>query len=108
MDKLKNRLKEIAHKVYVFSRAAAAAVALGLIEVFGSPRGRRLLALGVLLGGIVLMALRPPVQIIPPGEVGVRIALACYSMDFVPLSLGLCSDFSGASHHNSFAACCTE
>src|SRR5215471_2560949 len=75
MDKLKikNRLNEIASKVYVFSRAAAAAVALGLIEIFASPRGRRLLALGVLLGGIVLMALRPPVQIIPTGEVGVRI-----------------------------------
>src|SRR5256885_1078429 len=48
-------------------------LALGLLEVFGSPRGRRLLATGALLGGLVLLAVRPPVQVVPPGGVGVRI-----------------------------------
>jgi regulator of protease activity HflC (stomatin/prohibitin superfamily) len=73
MDRFKDGLKKVAYKVYVFGRAAAAAVALGLIEVFGSPRGRRMLAVGVLLGAVVLVILRPPIQIVPPGEVGVRI-----------------------------------
>jgi len=54
-------------------RAGFAAVALGLIETFGSPRGRRLLAVGVLLGGILLLVLRPPVQTVGSGEVGVRV-----------------------------------
>jgi len=67
------RIKRIAHKCYVFMRAGAAAVVLGLIETFGSPRGRRLLAVGALVGGVLLLVLRPPVQVVPAGEVGVRI-----------------------------------
>ena len=67
------RVKSIGHKSYVFVRAGAAAVALGLIETFGNPRGRRLLAVGVILGSVLLLVLRPPVQIVPSGEVGVRI-----------------------------------
>ena len=67
------RIKLIARKCYVFVRAGAAAVVLGLIETFGSPRGRRLLAAGALIGGVLLLVLRPPVQVVAPGEVGVRI-----------------------------------
>ena len=67
------RIKEAGRKVVVFVRAGFAAVALGLIETFGSPRGRRLLAVGVLLGGILLLVLRPPVQTVGTGEVGVRV-----------------------------------
>ena len=68
-----NRIKQFFIKCIVFVRAAFAAVVLGLIETFGSPRGRRLLAVGVLLGGVLLLVLRPPVQTVLPGEVGVRI-----------------------------------
>ncbi len=66
------RIKQACRKVVVFVRAAFAAVALGLIETFGSPRGRRLLAVGVLLGGVLLLVLRPPLQTVAAGEVGVR------------------------------------
>jgi regulator of protease activity HflC (stomatin/prohibitin superfamily) len=67
------RIKEACRKVVVFVRAGFAAVALGLIETFGSPRGRRLLAAGVILGGVLLLVLRPPVQTVAAGEVGVRV-----------------------------------
>jgi regulator of protease activity HflC (stomatin/prohibitin superfamily) len=67
------RIKLIGRKCYVFVRAGAAAVVLGLIETFGSPRGRRLLAAGALIGGVLLLVLRPPMQVVPAGEVGVRI-----------------------------------
>ncbi len=67
------RIKRFFHQGYVFVRAGVAAVVLGLIETFGSPRGRRLLAAGALIGGVVLLALRPPVQTVAAGEVGVRI-----------------------------------
>lgn len=67
------RIKQIARKVVIFIRAAFAAVALGLIETFGSPRGRRLLAVGALLGSALLLVLRPPLRNVAPGEVGVRI-----------------------------------
>jgi regulator of protease activity HflC (stomatin/prohibitin superfamily) len=68
-----NRIKQFLGKCVVFVRAGVAAVVLGLIETFGSPRGRRLLAVGVLLGCLLLLVLRPPVQTVLPGEVGVRI-----------------------------------
>ncbi len=67
------RIKLGLRRVVVFIRAGFAAVALGLIETFGSPRGRRLLAVGVLIGGVALMVLRPPLQTIAPGDVGVRV-----------------------------------
>jgi regulator of protease activity HflC (stomatin/prohibitin superfamily) len=67
------RIKGAGRKVVVFVRAGFAAVALGLIETFGSPRGRRLLAVGVLIGGVALLILRPPLQTIAPGDVGVRV-----------------------------------
>jgi regulator of protease activity HflC (stomatin/prohibitin superfamily) len=67
------RITQSARRCYTFVRAGLAAIALGMIETFGSPRGRRLLAAGVLVGGLVLLVLRPPLQVVPPGEVGVRI-----------------------------------
>ena len=67
------RIKQACRNVVIFVRAGFAALALGLIEVFGSPRGRRLLAVGALLGGVLLLVLRPPVQTVGAGEVGVRV-----------------------------------
>jgi len=69
MERIKNGL----HRGVVFVRAGLAALALGLIETFGSARGRRLLAVGALLGAALLLVLRPPVQTVAPGDVGVRI-----------------------------------
>jgi regulator of protease activity HflC (stomatin/prohibitin superfamily) len=73
MDLIKQRFKQIVTKIYVFVRAAMAAVVLGMIETFGSPRGRRLLAVGAMIGSALLLVLRPPVRVVAPGEVGVRI-----------------------------------
>jgi regulator of protease activity HflC (stomatin/prohibitin superfamily) len=67
------RLKQIGRRVVVFVRAALAAIALGIIETFGSPRGRRLLATGAMLGAALLLILRPPMQTVAPGDVGVRV-----------------------------------
>ena len=76
MESIKQRLKQIVTKIYVFVRAAMAAVAavtLGMIEIFGSARGRRLLAVGAMAGAALLVVLRPPVRVVPPGEIGIRI-----------------------------------
>ena len=73
MDAVKQRCKQIVTRIYVFVRAAVAAVTLGMIEIFGSARGRRLLAVGAMAGSALLVVLRPPVRVVPPGEVGVRI-----------------------------------
>jgi len=73
MDTFKQRCKQIVTRIYVLVRAAVAAVTLGMIETFGSPRGRRLLAVGALIGSCLLFVLRPPVRMVPPGEVGVRV-----------------------------------
>jgi hypothetical protein len=73
MDKIKQRFKQIVTRVYVIVRAALAALVLGMIETFGSPRGRRLLAVGALIGSGLLFVLRPPVRVVAPGEVGVRV-----------------------------------
>src|SRR5277367_3600913 len=78
------RIKLAARKVVVFVRAAFAAIALGLIETFGSPRGRRLLAVGVLLGGVLLLVLRPPLQTVGSGEVGVRVNRLTGGVGVVP------------------------
>src|SRR4029077_11272598 len=40
---------------------------------FGSPRGRRLLAVGAMIGSALLLVLRPPIRVVAPGEAGVRI-----------------------------------
>ncbi len=66
------RIKVFVRQCIIFIRAAFAAVALGLIETFGSPRGRRLLAVGALLGGALLLVLRPPLQTVATGDLGVR------------------------------------
>jgi regulator of protease activity HflC (stomatin/prohibitin superfamily) len=73
MDKIKQRFKQIVTRVYVIVSAALAALVLGMIETFGSPRGRRLLAVGALIGSGLLFVLRPPVRVVAPGEVGVRV-----------------------------------
>src|SRR6478609_8815178 len=73
MEAFKQRCKQIVTRIYVFVRAGVAAVVLGLIETFGSARGRKLLAVGALLGGGLLLVLRPPMQVVAPGEIGVRI-----------------------------------
>src|SRR5207237_10879169 len=78
------RIKSFFHKGYVLARAGVAAVVLGLIETFGSPRGRRLLAAGALIGGVVLLALRPPMQSVAAGEVGVRINRLTGGITVVP------------------------
>ena len=65
MTALGNASKQFAPQAFVFARAALAAVTLGLLETFGSPRGRRCLAVGALLGGGVLAVLRPPVRVVP-------------------------------------------
>ena len=58
-------------------RAAWAAITLGLIEIFGSARGRRVLALlalgAAMVAALVAVVLRPPLRAVEPGSVGVRI-----------------------------------
>jgi regulator of protease activity HflC (stomatin/prohibitin superfamily) len=78
------RIKQVCRKVIVFARAGFAAIALGLIETFGSPRGRRLLAVGALLGAALLLVLRPPLQTIAAGEIGVRVNRLTGGVGIVP------------------------
>jgi regulator of protease activity HflC (stomatin/prohibitin superfamily) len=78
------RIKQVCRKVIVFVRAGFAAIALGLIETFGSPRGRRLLAVGALLGAALLLVLRPPLQTIAAGEIGVRVNRLTGGVGIVP------------------------
>src|SRR5262245_54521848 len=73
MESMRQRIKQGVTRLWVFTRAAGAAVVLGMLEVFGSPRGRRYLAAGALVGGVLLMVLRPPIQAVAAGEVGVRV-----------------------------------
>jgi len=73
MSSFRDRMKQAALKTYVFLRAAGAALVLGCIEVFGSARYRRVLAAGFIAGAVLLVVLRPPLQVVPSGEVGVRI-----------------------------------
>jgi regulator of protease activity HflC (stomatin/prohibitin superfamily) len=87
------RLKQIPRKIYVFVRAGAAAVVLGMLETFGSPRGRRLLAVGAIVGGVLLLVLRPPVRVVPSGEVGVRTNRFTGSVAVVPAGPALMVPF---------------
>jgi regulator of protease activity HflC (stomatin/prohibitin superfamily) len=73
MEPIRERIKQGGKRIYVFTRAAGAAIVLGMIEVFGSPRGRRYLAAGALVGAVLLVILRPPIQVVAAGEVGVRV-----------------------------------
>ena len=84
MDTFKDRFRQLASKCYVFTRAAVAAVVLGCIEVFGSARGRRYLGGAALVGCALLLVLRPPVQVVAPGEVGVRINRLTGGVSVVP------------------------
>ena len=69
-----NRIRQILVRFVVFVRAGSAAVALGLIETFGSARGRRR-AGPAGAGGRRwrCWCWRPPVRAVQPGMVGVRI-----------------------------------
>ena len=84
MEPFKHRFKQLAFKSYVFVRAAGAAVVLGCIEVFGSPRGRRYLGGAALVGCALLLVFRPPVQVVAPGEIGVRINRLTGGVSVVP------------------------
>jgi regulator of protease activity HflC (stomatin/prohibitin superfamily) len=84
VEPVQNRFKKTAFKVYVFFRAAGAAVVLGCIEVFGSPRGRRYIAGAALAGTLLLLVLRPPMQVVPSGEIGVRINRLTGGVGVVP------------------------
>jgi regulator of protease activity HflC (stomatin/prohibitin superfamily) len=53
-------------------RAAGWATLLGILETFGSERGRRLLGVVALVGGAAGIVTLRPVRSISPGEVGVR------------------------------------
>jgi regulator of protease activity HflC (stomatin/prohibitin superfamily) len=68
-----NRLRLLLGRAGVIARAGWAALALGLIEVFGSARGRRVLAMVALGGAVALCIARPPMKSVEPGTVGVRI-----------------------------------
>jgi regulator of protease activity HflC (stomatin/prohibitin superfamily) len=67
------RLQEIIVRSLVVARAGIAAATLGLIETFATARGRRVLALGLLGLGALVLVLRPPVRSIDPGTMGVRV-----------------------------------
>ncbi len=84
MTTIRERLRRIAARLYVFVRAAAAAVALGCIETFASPRHRRYLAAGFIAGAVLLLVLRPPVQVVPAGEVGVRLNRLTGGLSVIP------------------------
>ena len=78
------RLRQLVDRAAVFTRAGLAAAALGLIETFGSPRGRRLLAVTVVGAALVGLVLRPPIRTVDPGTVGVRINRLTGSMTLMP------------------------
>jgi regulator of protease activity HflC (stomatin/prohibitin superfamily) len=59
-------------KAGVLVRAAAWATLLGILETFGSERGRRVLGVVALVGTVVGFVATKPVRSILPGEVGVR------------------------------------
>jgi regulator of protease activity HflC (stomatin/prohibitin superfamily) len=60
-------------RALVVGRAGLAAASLGLIDLFTSVRGRRVLAL-LALGGVgALLAWRPPLRTVEAGSLGVRV-----------------------------------
>lgn len=60
-------------RAFVVGRAGVAAAGLGLIELFTSVRGRRVLAV-LALGGVgAVLAWRPPLRTVDPGSLGVRV-----------------------------------
>jgi len=84
MSSFRDRIKQAGLKTYVFLRAAGAALVLGCIELFGSQRHRRFLAAGFIAGAALLVVLRPPVQVVPAGEVGVRINRLTGGLSVIP------------------------
>jgi regulator of protease activity HflC (stomatin/prohibitin superfamily) len=67
-----NRLREYGKRFLVLLRAGWAAVALGIVEIFASARGRRVLALAALAATVALFVKHPPVSHIEAGTLGVR------------------------------------
>jgi regulator of protease activity HflC (stomatin/prohibitin superfamily) len=57
----------------VLARAAAWATLLGILETVGSERGRRVLAVVALCGGVAGFVALKPVRTIAPGEMAVRV-----------------------------------
>jgi regulator of protease activity HflC (stomatin/prohibitin superfamily) len=60
-------------KVGYLVRATGWATLLGILETVGSERGRRVLAVVALVGGVAGFVSLKPVRAIAPGEVGVRV-----------------------------------
>jgi regulator of protease activity HflC (stomatin/prohibitin superfamily) len=77
-------LRSLFVRATVFIRAGLAAVALGLIETFGSPRGRRLLVVLLLGAGCAGFLWRPPVRTVEPGTVAVRVNRLSGSLALMP------------------------
>ncbi|HEX7596594.1 MAG TPA: hypothetical protein VF518_00175, partial [Polyangia bacterium] len=73
MKRFLGSLRLVGIRVLVWLRAAGAAVLLGLLEVFSTQKGRRLLAVLGMAGVIGLVVWKPPVGSVAPGEVGVRV-----------------------------------
>jgi regulator of protease activity HflC (stomatin/prohibitin superfamily) len=73
MNRIRRVLDRIVARTVVFGHAGIAAVTLGLIEIFTSVRGRRVLALILLGATSALLVWRPPVRTVEPGTIGVRI-----------------------------------
>jgi regulator of protease activity HflC (stomatin/prohibitin superfamily) len=84
MTSFRERIKRAATQTFVFLRAAGAALVLGCIEVFGSARHRRFLAAGFLIGAAALLVWRPPLQVVPAGEIGVRVNRLTGGLTVVP------------------------
>jgi regulator of protease activity HflC (stomatin/prohibitin superfamily) len=79
-----NRLRDYGKRFLVLVRAGWAAVTLGIVEIFTSARGRRVLALAALGGTTFLLVKHPPVTTIEPGTLGVRINRLTGSLAVVP------------------------
>src|SRR5262245_17100543 len=73
LRRLTSHLRSATIRSAVFVRAGLAAAALGLLETFSSPRGRRVIAVGVLLAGVGALVWQPPLRTIEPGTIGVRV-----------------------------------
>jgi regulator of protease activity HflC (stomatin/prohibitin superfamily) len=76
--------KRIGARVLVWLRAGGAAVLLGLLEVFSTQKGRRVLAVLGLAGLGTLLIVKPPMGGVAPGEVGVRINRLTGSVTLLP------------------------
>jgi hypothetical protein len=79
-----NRLRDYGKRFLVLVRAGWAAVTLGIVEIFTSARGRRVLALAALGATVFLFVKHPPMTAVEPGTLGVRINRLTGSMAVLP------------------------